>query len=164
MSSVLSRKVLHALSLASVRKALQACVCALAGAFAIGALKRARNKTAWTRKKFLRARRGRVGPSSWALTLARKLQNGELEAIFQAEERLWKTMTNEVARSPSAAELNQVRNRVSREDLVAEELDVTSIRRAQPGARAAPARQRRRGWWRRRRRKRRQRPDVPRAL
>ena len=76
-------------------------------AFGLGLLQRRRNLARYRARRARRAAAGRHGPSSWASTLARRLDSGELEALFLQEERLWRDMGDELAKSPSASRLER---------------------------------------------------------
>ncbi len=115
-----------------VRAMASAAVAGFGFAFAVGILKRRRNLARLNERRARRALQGRVGPSSWATSLARRIASGELEALFLTEEKLWRALSSELARSPSA-------NQLSADAPAARDDDDAHAARAEAGLEAAIA-------------------------
>ena len=115
-----------------MRAMVSAAVAGFGFAFAVGILKRRRNLARLNERRARRALQGRVGPSSWATSLARRIASGELEVLFLTEEKLWRALSSELARSPSA-------NRLSADAPAARDDDDAPAARAEAGLEAAIA-------------------------
>ena len=79
-----------------LRAVASAAIAGFGVAFAVGVMKRRRNLARFNERRERRALHGRTGPSSWATSLARRINSGELETLFLTEEKLWRALSSEL--------------------------------------------------------------------